>query len=315
VPAAFATIVREAFAPSSMAGGAAGSFLMTLMWGIRRGLFSNEAGQGSAPIAHATAKTDEPVREGLVALLEPFIDTLVICTMTGLVIIMTGTWLDKAPSRIDLAQVEVVPGLAADDELVTARARRASAGEQSLQVQDGRPVGAAFVYLNAIVEDARILVAAGTPYSGVLRVDSAGAPIVEAGTELASDAVVTGNALLTGAPMTARAFQEGLPGKHGDLIVTVSVLLFAVSTAISWSYYGDRATEYLFGARAVPIYRWLYVAFFFLGCILPLSTVWTFGDVALGLMSLPNLICLILLSGQVRVMTRDYFSRPQVRNR
>ena len=90
-----ATIVREAFAPGPLAGGAMGSLLITVMWGIRRGLFSNEAGQGSAPIAHATAKTTEPVREGLVASLGPFIDTLLICTMTGLVIMVTGVWHDK----------------------------------------------------------------------------------------------------------------------------------------------------------------------------------------------------------------------------
>jgi AGCS family alanine or glycine:cation symporter len=91
--------------------------------------------------------------------------------------------------------------------------------------------------------------------------------------------------------------------------VTVAVVLFAVSTGISWSYYGDRATEFLFGARAIPIYRWIFVGFFFMGGILPLSSVWKWGDVALGLMSFPNLIALIFLSGQVARLTRDYFSR------
>jgi AGCS family alanine or glycine:cation symporter len=198
-------------------GGAAGSLLITMMWGIRRGLFSNEAGQGSAPIAHATAKTDEPVREGLVASLEPFIDTLVICTMTGLVIVVTGGHLDLV---------------------------------------DG--------------------------------------------------------AYLTGADLTAHSFGKALGGA-GDLIVTIAVVLFAVSTGISWSYYGDRATEYVFGSGAIPIYRWVFVACFFLGSILPLQAVWTYGDVALGLMSFPNLIALILLSGSVVAMTRKYFSQPQTR--
>ena len=90
-------------------------------------------------------------------------------------------------------------------------------------------------------------------------------------------------------------------------------MLFAVSTGISWSYYGDRATEYVFGPRGITVYRWVFVAFFFLGCLLPLNAVWTYGDVALGLMSFPNLIALILLSGSVLAMTRDYFSRPQKR--
>jgi len=99
--------------------------------------------------------------------------------------------------------------------------------------------------------------------------------------------------------------------KLNALIVTLAVLLFAVSTAISWSYYGDRATEYLFGARWIGTYRWVYLTFFFLGAILPLQAVWTFGDVALGLMSFPNLLALILLSRSVVAMTRDYFSREQ----
>jgi alanine or glycine:cation symporter, AGCS family len=104
----FGLIFREAFNPTAgVAGTGVGALLVTLMWGVRRGLFSNEAGQGSAPIAHAAAKTDEPVSEGVVALLEPFIDTLVICTMTGLVIIMTGAWDDKHPTTLALGSGDV----------------------------------------------------------------------------------------------------------------------------------------------------------------------------------------------------------------
>ena len=99
--------------------------------------------------------------------------------------------------------------------------------------------------------------------------------------------------------------------EHRALFALLAVLLFAVSTAISWSYYGDRATEYLFGSRFIPVYRWIFVGFFFLGAILPLEAVWTIGDVALGLMSFPNLIALILLSGSVVTMSKDYFSREQ----
>ncbi len=215
IPAGLTTIVTEAFAPEPVAGGATGSFILTMMWGIRRGLFSNEAGQGSAPIAHATAKTDEPVREGLVASLEPFIDTLVICSMTGLVIVLTGV-------------------------------------------------------------------------------------------HKATD--------LTGADLTAAGFTASL-GTAGGLLVTVGVMMFAVSTGISWSYYGDRAVEYLFGSWAIPIYRWTFIVFFFLGSILPLSAVWKFGDVALGLMSFPNLIAIFLLSGKVVLMTREYYAKDHKRYR
>ncbi|HVS15757.1 MAG TPA: sodium:alanine symporter family protein [Thermoanaerobaculia bacterium] len=303
VPAAFAAIVGGAFSPTSVAGGAAGSFLMTLMWGVRRGLFSNEAGQGSAPIAHAAAKTDEPVREGLVASLEPFIDTLVICTMTGLVIVATGTHLEKVDQVLPISSITAVADQPPDTALHRSAAQRTAGADFLLEVREGVPAAGALAYLGATVEAPRILDAGGAPWSGALAVTAADGSLIGAGA-----ARVEGRALLIGAPLTARAFSSGLPGARGDLIVTLSVLLFAVSTAISWSYYGDRATEYVFGSGAIRWYRMVYVCFFFLGCLLPLSTVWTFGDVALGLMSFPNLITLILLSGVVAAMTREYFT-------
>ena len=304
VPGSLALIVEQAFRPTSMVGGAAGSFLMTMMWGIRRGLFSNEAGQGSAPIAHAAARTDEPVREGLVASLEPFIDTLVICTMTGLVIVTTDAWRDHTPQSFGLDEVEGIHRVVGDDsELLAARNERSTRGGGAVDVEGGVAAGS-FVVLHSTIAEPRLVDGAGAPWSGRLEVAGDGS------LNAAGDAPrIEGGALLTGAPLTARAFSLGLPGSRGDLIVTLSVLLFAVSTAISWSYYGDRSTEYLFGARAIPVYRWIYVGFFFLGCLLPLSTVWTFGDVALGLMSFPNLISLLLLSGAVAGMTRSYFRR------
>jgi AGCS family alanine or glycine:cation symporter len=120
--------------------------------------------------------------------------------------------------------------------------------------------------------------------------------------------MIRGNAVLTGADLTAQAFNKAL-GWLGQLIVTIAVVLFAVSTGISWSYYGDRSIEYLLGSRAIPVYRWIFVVFFFLGGILPLSAVWKWGDVALGIMSFPNLVALILLTGAVVRMTREYYSR------
>ena len=304
VPGSLALIVEQAFRPTSMVGGAAGSFLMTMMWGIRRGLFSNEAGQGSAPIAHAAARTDEPVREGLVASLEPFIDTLVICTMTGLVIVTTDAWRDHTPQSFGLDEVEGIHRvLGEDSELLAARDERSTRGGGAVDVEGG-VAGGSFVVLHSMIAEPRLVDGTGAPWSGRLEIAGDGSLTA------AGDAPrIEGGALLTGAPLTARAFSLGLPGSRGDLIVTLSVLLFAVSTAISWSYYGDRSTEYLFGARAIPVYRWIYVGFFFLGCLLPLSTVWTFGDVALGLMSFPNLISLLLLSGAVAAMTRSYFRR------
>lgn len=309
IPGGFTLIFEQAFAPEPLVGGAAGSFMMTLLWGLRRGLFSNEAGQGSAPIAHATARTDEPVREGLVASLEPFIDTLVICTMTGLVIVMTGAYKEKVEQSLTLTSLEaVVAPAATDHQLLDLRAERGMGDPVDVDVVGGRADGVTFVYLDSVFERASVRAVDGSPWTGVLTVAPDGTVFTD---DEGLKPRVSGEGLLNGAPLTAQGFKHGLPGTWGDLIVTIAVVLFAVSTGISWSYYGDRSVEYLFGPAAIPVYRWVFIAFFFLGAILPLQAVWTFGDVALGLMSFPNLIALLLLSGTVATMTREYFSREQ----
>jgi len=214
--------------PAQVAGVAGGMFLFilnTMMWGIKRGLYSNEAGQGSAAIAHSTAKTKYSVREGSVALLEPFIDTIMICSLTGLVILSTGAWHHTE------------------------------------------------FYVKFIDPN----------FSG----------------EMMNSSI-----------LTSYAFKEGLSWLigWGDKIVTTSVLLFAVSTAISWSYYGDRATDYLFGAKAIIYYKWVFLMFVFIGAIAELEAVWSFGDAALGFMTFPNLISIVLLSGYLKKITKEYFS-------
>lgn len=204
---AFELIFHHAFNPTAVVGGAVGgaTVWMTFTWGLRRGLFSNEAGQGSAAMAHSTAKVDEPVREGLVAMLGPFIDTIVICTMTALVIITTGVW---------------------------------ASGE-------------------------------------------------------------------TGAVLTMKAFDHALPG-FGLWMVVVGVMLFAFSTVIAWSYYGEKGIEYIAGTKAKVPYRWVYILFTLLGARFDLQAVWAYADTANGLMAVPNLIALIVLSGSVVAMTKKY---------
>ena len=201
------SIFREAFSLKSGWGG----LFAVIMWGVRRGLYSNEAGQGSAPIAHAAAKTKESAREGAVAMMGPFIDTIIVCTMTGLAILSTGV----------------------------------------LESTD-----------------------------------------------------------LTGAQLTREAFRQGFTfaPELGSIIVNFSVLLFAYTTMVAWSYYGDRSIEYLIGPKAIKPYRWVYVFFNFLGAILPLSFVWNFGDIALSLMTIPNLIGVLFLTGILKKMTKEYFS-------
>jgi AGCS family alanine or glycine:cation symporter len=304
LPEAFALIFREAFTPSAGVGGtAAGIFATTMIWGVKRGLFSNEAGQGSAPIAHAAAKTDKPVREGIVAMLGPFIDTIVICSFTGLVIVLTGVWSEHKQSSAYLNQVTVHETAAAPERgQAVAHADRF---DGTLSISDGRPVGGAFALNDGFVLDARIETPEGAGYSGPIEV-TAGV-VVDAPPGL----VVQGNALQNSSALTTWAFEREL-GLLGVWIVTLSVFLFAISTTISWSYYGDRCTEYLFGAGAVPVYRWFYTGFIFLGATLALEAVWAFGDLALGLMSAPNLIAIFLLTGRVKKMTDQYQSEKQV---
>jgi AGCS family alanine or glycine:cation symporter len=222
------------------------------------------------------------------------------------VIIVTGAYKDKTEQPLTISDLEAVAvSGATDDRLIELQAQRVSGGDTHFEVVSGRPVGATFFLHKSVVEDVRIDGPLGNAWTG--RIDLSG----ESGSMTVSDGVdlsVRGLALLTGAPMTAKAFRNGLGG-FGNLIVTLAVILFAVSTGISWSYYGDRSVEYLFGAGAVPVYRWVFIFFFFLGAILPLKAVWTFGDVALGLMTLPNLIAVFVLTGTVAGMTRDYLSR------
>jgi AGCS family alanine or glycine:cation symporter len=220
LPQAIVTIFHDAFTGTAATGGFFGAtFIMAMQWGVRRGLFSNESGQGTAPIAHATAKTPYPVREGYVALLGPFIDTIIICTMTGLVVILTGAW--------------------------------------------------------------------------------------------------TGDPEIGGADLTAGAFKRGLAIIHpslgeteaGRVIVTFGVILFAYSTTISWSYYGDRCVSYLFGLKAVMPYRYIFCLMLIVGATIKIDLVWNLCDIMNGGMAIPNLIALIFLSGVVAKELRNYNKR------
>lgn len=211
IPRALTTVFNSALNVSAVGAAAVGE---AIRWGVARGLFSNEAGLGSSPMAHAAARTNEPVREGLVAMLEPFIDTLVICSMTGLVIVVTGSYIDRPET-------------------------------------------------------------------------------------------------LVGAALTAHAFGTTL-GAAGAWVVGVGLTLFAFSTIISWSYYGDRSARFLFGEGAVMPYRAVYSLLVVFGAAVPLQLVWNFADIANILMAIPNLIALLLLAGLVKKLRDEYFSRTHV---
>ena len=315
IPAAFGAIFSEAFNPTSgVAGTGAGVFLLTMMYGVRRGLFSNEAGQGSAPIAHSAAKTDEPVSEGVVALLEPFIDTIIVCSITGLVIIVTGVWDDPIPTRMDLNagaityRVEGQGGVMSDVQ----PPREIPVVDGRQQLPEGTPQLAwneavvARLYVSC-ANDCEVQNDFGESFDGTLYPDRDLA-VSRDGTEYSA---LYGPGVETGAPLTQLAFARGLSplGDWGGGIVVISVLLFAISTSISWSYYGDRCANYLFGEKAIIPYKVVFVLMNFIGAILPLATVWTIGDIALGLVVVPNLIALVVLSGKLKDITDSYFDR------
>ncbi len=302
-----ALIFREAFQPTAgVAGTGVGLFVTTMMWGVRRGLFSNEAGQGSAPIAHAAAKTDEPVAEGLVALLGPFIDTIIICSMTGLVIFITGVLDESISTPMSLSSGEI--SYLVDSERGPVQT---SSIPETIRVEEGRPVAraaeAGFAWHDVRVNDFFVDANQEQPFNGEIR-PSEQVAVADDGTRYSS---LYGLAVENGAPLTALAFKRGLSplGSWGNYIVLLSVLLFAISTAISWSYYGDRCANYLFGPKAILPYKIIFVIMHFVGAVFALSTVWTLGDVALGMVTFPNLIALLLLSGVVVKLTKSYFER------
>ncbi len=313
VPAAFASIFTEAFNPTSgVAGTGLGVFLTTMMFGVQRGLFSNEAGQGSAPIAHSAAKTDEPVSEGAVALLEPFIDTIIICTMTGLVLISTGAYTATAPAPIDLGASNISIVQADEDGTF----ETVIGGGEPIRYEAGVAQGSAQVgRFNVGVDQLYIDEAQTQPFSGT----------VDPGTRaaLTADGAVVemlyGNTVRTSAPLTTLGFERGLApigwSPVGKYIVLISVLLFAISTSISWSYYGDRCANYLFGAKAILPFKAVFVVMHFVGAVLAVTTIWDLGDVALSLVTIPNVIALVFLSGVLKKMTDSYFERkPWIEN-
>jgi len=324
VPGTLALIFTSAFTPAAQIGGfAGGTFIFMLTWGVKRGLFSNESGQGSAPIAHAAAKTDEPIREGVVAMIGPFIDTLLICTMTGLVILISGVWKEKQEQQLLVNEQSAIVAVAGDaDVQLNGEVLGRDLASGTLSVRDGRPEGFALVRNHALVDDPELLVADDPvllrnlrAFTGNLSLDEVASGKLEEATVEIEDGtfggvlVMRGRAMQNGSPLTAWAFREGLGGfafGNGHLLVTMAVFFFGLSTAISWSYYGDRSILYLAGPRWVMPYRVVFCIAHFLGAVYSLELVWAFGDMALGLMTIPNLISILLLTGLVKGWTKEY---------
>ncbi len=313
----FVAVFQGAFTGTSAGGGFLGaSFAYAFNRGVNRGLFSNEAGQGSAPIAHASARTHEPVSEGMVSILEPFIDTLIICTLTGMVILSSGVWKEKFQNEFAPIDTTFVAGDYSDDDPADVKALFAYLAhpersalkplDATLTAADGMVTqgGVTVIHNRSVAEDVRYR-KNGALYSGRLVVSNG---------QLATPGVqMNGRSLLHSVPLTAEAFKRSFLGKYGQYAVTVGLVLFAFSTALAWSYYGDRSMTYLFGLKAVTPYRLLYVVGFFLATVADTSLIWLISYVTVALMAIPNLIGLVLMRKEVRSLTRDYWQKFQRR--
>ncbi|MDX1551669.1 MAG: sodium:alanine symporter family protein [Marinobacter sp.] len=211
LPGAIAMVFTHAFSPVAAEGGFAGAAVWAaIRFGVARGIFSNEAGLGSAPIAHAAAQTKNPINQGMVAMLGTFIDTIIVCSITGLVIISSGAW---------------------------------TSGE-------------------------------------------------------------------TGAALTSLAFESGLPG-FGNYVVAISLAIFAFTTIIGWSFYGERCIEFLFGVKAIVPYRVVWILAIPVGATINLGLIWLIADTLNAMMALPNLVALLLLSPVVFKLTREHFEKER----
>jgi AGCS family alanine or glycine:cation symporter len=322
VPQLLLYIVKDAFNPHE----AAGAFMGATAWfglttGLRRALFSNEAGQGSSPIAHSAAKTDEPVREGVVAGLEPFIDTCLVCTLTALVILSTHTWDREAVGEFG-GDIQIVQTTNAGGE--TVGAVEADISVESLPVL---PAPAKWFEGNKLFLLAEVGETDSKTGSNRVRV---GGTLVSTGEDADGDGIndlaiqwdmpppdarLIDNGVyqdLVGAPLTGHAFDRAIPGL-GKWLVTAVCWLFAFSTMISWSYYGEQGIVYLLGSWAVLFYKLLFCAAAIMaswpGFIETDAQLGLLADLGTGVMLLANVPIIVLMAPLAMRAFKDYFGR------
>ena len=311
----FHSIFSQVFTGSAAAGGFLGaSFAMSLKLGVARGLYSNEAGQGSSPIAHASAKADHSVEQGMVSILEPFIDTIVVCSVTALVILSSGAWTQKYDNTFERSSMAIFEGSYAEnnskdvEELgkyildarnFTSDTTNVENFTGSLHLVDGqlqKQIVTVF-HNNSIAEDV-VFYQGAEPVSGLLEI---------ADGKIADSSIrVEGKSLIHSAELTSKAFGSGILGMYGEYIVAIGLLLFAFSTAIAWSYYGDRSTAYIFGEGAVPWYRMIYVVCFIAAAVVDTTVIWNIAYVVVALVTIPNLIALFVLRDEMKEQVDSY---------
>ncbi len=303
----FVSIFSELFSGSAATGGfLGGTISLAFNKGVGRGLFSNEAGQGSAPIAHASAKGHEPVSEGFVAILEPFIDTIVICTITGLVLLSSGVWNQKHQNDFDYTDIYIMQNtvdfdsregrLEVIDHVEKITTDKLYTGD--INIENGTiQSDVVFIHARSLAED--IVVSMNDePYTGSISILD-GKPT--------GDQSFSGLSLVHSAPLTTIAFTKGLFGESGKYIVVFGLLLFAFSTAISWSYYGDRAMTFIWGSKSVVYYRIIYVIAFFFAAFTDTTIIWTLSAITIAVMTLPNLVGILMLRKDMKSTVNDFW--------
>ena len=306
----FISIFSNVFTGTAATGGFLGAgFAFAFNNGVNRGLFSNEAGQGSAPIAHAAAKAHEPVSEGIVAILEPFIDTVIICFLTGMVLLSSGVWKEKVPNQFQKTDVIVLAGSYNENNEEDAAALSNYLNNRSdtplftgtLTVTEGKIQDVnSILHARSLAED--IIVRKGSVlYSGEIVVENGSVA------DTANDLTFSGNSLIHSAPLTTVAYTQSFLGESGKYVVALGLLLFAFSTAIAWSYYGDRAVTYLVGAKYVMLYRIIFVIAFFIASFVDTTIIWNLSMLTIAFMTVPNLIGLLILHKEVKSIIGEYW--------
>lgn len=269
--------------------------------GVNRGLFSNEAGQGSAPIAHAAAKAHEPVSEGIVSTLEPFIDTIIICFMTGIILLSSGVWHEKVDNTFQRADTYVLEA-GGDTKSVAAFLNNKDGASKPyngiIEVENGAIVTPITAIHNRSIAEQVVVNSSNKPYSGALSVVNG---------RIQQEVVLTGKSLLHSAPLTTEAFGRGIFGSLGKFIIPISLLLFAFSTALAWSYYGDRAVTYLFGIKGVIPFRIIYLIGFFVGSFADTTIIWILAGITITMMTIPNLIGILILHRDIKKELKAYW--------
>ena len=312
----FNAIFSQVFTGSAAVGGFLGaSFAMSLKYGVARGLYSNEAGQGSSPIAHASSK-NKSIDQGVVSILEPFIDTIVVCSVTALVILSSGVWTQKFDTTFAKTDMVILDGIYSDkkntdgtyvypdhiNELTNYVQSLDSDVKEfngNIDIKNGKftDIGITVLHSRSIAEDVLVLNNDKNVYTGSLNIIDG---------KISEQVILEGKSLVSSAELTAKAFSQGILGEYGGKLVAIALLLFAFSTAITWCYYGDRSTAYIFGERGVFWYRNFYVLCFILAAVIDTTIVWNIAYVVVALVSIPNLIALFVLRNEMKDLTNEF---------